>query len=125
MKLMIVTAMVACLSGTTAAQAAMGAGHGPSDSWDEMQKFEYYIGDLAGALNVCRMYGLSSEMRKLATLSPYGKIGLAAWGSYDDIVGGVCGNVKKTSESILGDKDKLLDYLKAKYDCSSGDCVDR
>jgi len=125
MRLMIVTAMVACLSGTTAAQAAMGAGHGPSASWNEMQKFEYYIGDLAGALNVCRMYGMHAEMRELASLSPYGKIGLHAWGSYDDIVGGVCGSVREASESILGDKAKLLDYLKAKYDCSSGDCVER
>ena len=105
--------------------AAAGAGHGPSDSWNEMQKFEYYIGDIAGALNLCRMYGKHAEMRQLASLTPYGKIGMKSWGPYDGIRGGACGRISSAAEEILGDKEKLLDYLKAKYDCSSGECVER
>lgn len=105
--------------------AAVGPGQVPSESWNEMQKFEYYIGCLAGALNLCRRYRMYAEMRKRANLTPYGKIGLRAWSSYDDIVGAGCGRVAKDAEEILQDKDKLVDYLKAKYDCSSGDCVER
>jgi len=105
------------------AQAATGAGHGPQSSWDDMQKFEYYLGDLAGALNLCRRYGLSQELRELAVLTPYGKAGLDAWLAYDGVRG--CPGLSNIAEDILEDKDKLLDYLKAKYDCSSGDCIER
>jgi hypothetical protein len=106
--------------GTGSAFAGMGAGHGPSSSWDEMQKFEYYMGDLAGALNVCSMYGLHAQMRELASLTPYGKKGMQAWAAYDGIKGGQCGKIAKWAESVLGDKDKLLDYLNEKYDCGGG-----
>lgn len=125
MKSLAAACIALALLGSGTAQAAAGAGHGPSSSWNEMQKFEYYLGDLAGALNVCRMYGMYAEMRELASLTPYGKIGMQAWGPYDDIRGGVCGKVRGAAESVLGDKDKLLDYLRAKYTCSSGDCVER
>jgi hypothetical protein len=50
---------------------------------------------------------------------------LRAWGSYDDIMGAACGRVAKDAEEILNDEDKIVDYLEAKYDCSSGDCVER
>ena len=107
------------------AQAAAGAGPGPSSSWNQMQKFEYYLGDMAGALNVCRMYGLHSEILELANLSPYGKRGYQGWAVYDDIRGAVCGRVRNSAEKVLEDKDRLLEYLKSKYDCTSGNCVER
>jgi hypothetical protein len=67
--------IAACLVLTTFLQtgnaiAAVGPGQGPRDSWNDMQKFECYIGYLAGALNLCRRYGMYSEMRKLANLTP-------------------------------------------------------
>ncbi|WP_193371257.1 hypothetical protein [Pelagibius marinus] len=125
MKFFAALCIITALFGSNAAFAAAGAGGGPSDSWNEMQKFEYYLGDIAGALNVCRMYGMHAEMRELASLSPYGKIGMQAWAAYDDIRGGVCGRVRTAAESVLSDKDKVLDYLRAKYDCSSGECIER
>ncbi len=107
------------------AAAATGAGGGPASSWNDMQKFEYYLGDIAGALNVCRMYSLHSEMLELAKLTPYGQKGFQSWAAYDDIRGAVCGRVRKDAERVLEDKSKLLDYLKAKYRCTGSDCVER
>ncbi|MEO3429851.1 hypothetical protein AAFN88_13385 [Pelagibius sp. CAU 1746] len=125
MRVLTAICIAMALSSGGTAYAAAGAGHGPSDSWAEMQKFEYYLGDLAGALEVCRMYGMHAEMRELASLTPYGAIGMQAWAAYDDIRGGVCGRVRTAAKSVLGDKDKLLDYLRAKYDCRSGACIER
>ena len=71
------------------------------------------------------MYGLHAEMRELATMTPYGQKGIQSWAAYDDIRGAVCGRIKNYAEKVLQDKAKLMDYLKAKYDCSSGDCVER
>ena len=116
--------LLAAISAGTA-QAAAGAGGGPLSSWNDMQKFEYYLGDMAGALNVCRMYGLYSEMHELANLSPYGRKGVQSWAAYDDIRGATCGRVRNAAERVLEDKPKLLDYLKAKYRCTAGGCVER
>ena len=117
------TVMIVLSFGTASVTPASNLGS--RGSWDDMQKFEYYIGDLAGALNICRRFGLHSEMRALAALTPYGKQGLREWGAYDGISGAACGGAAKDAKSILGDKEQLQDYLKAKYDCSSGDCVER
>jgi len=103
--------------------AATGAGHGPQSSWNQMQKFEYYLGDLAGALNLCRRYSLYRELQALASLSPYGRKGIEAWLAYDGVRG--CPGLSDQAEEILQDKAKILEYLKDKYDCSSGDCVER
>ena len=125
MKSLVAACLLVASLGTGTAFAAAVSGHGPSASWNEMQKFEYYIGDVAGALNLCRMYGKYAEMSQLAALTPYGKIGMKSRGPYDGIRGGSCGRISSAAEKILGDKEKLLDYLKAKYDCSSGKCVER
>ena len=104
---------------------AQAADLGPPSQWDEMQKFEYYIGNIAGAMNVCRMYSLHASMRELSVLTPYGQKGLRDWGSYDGIRGAACGGLANDAKAILGDRDKLIDYLKARYDCAGGDCVER
>lgn len=104
---------------------AAAADLGPQGSWDEMQRFEHYIGNLAGALNVCQMFGLYGKMSGLAALTPYGKQGLREWGSYDGIMGGVCGRAAKEAKELLEQEDDIEAYLKAKYDCSAGRCAER
>lgn len=115
----------ALLVGVTAGSslAATGAGHGPQSSWNQMQKFEYYLGDLAGALNLCRRHGLYRQLHELASITPYGRKGLEAWLVYDGVRG--CPGLSDQAEEILQDKAKILEYLKHKYDCSSGSCVER
>ena len=118
----ILGAFLAAIS-TGPSYAAMGAGHGPQSSWNQMQKFEYYVGDLAGALNLCRRQGLYIQLREIAVLTPYGRKGMDAWLSYDGVQG--CPGLSNQAEEVLEDKEKLIDYLKTKYDCSSGHCVER
>jgi len=105
------------------ALAATGAGHGPQSDWSQMQKFEYYLGDLAGALNLCRRYSLYQQLRELANMTPYGRKGLEAWLVYDGVRG--CPGLSKAAEEILQDKDRILEYLQHQYDCSSGECLER
>ena len=125
-KLIFGLLLCACSAGTAqaaTANAATAPGHGPKSSWNEMQKFEYYLGDLAGALNLCRRDGLYRELRELAVLTPYGQAGLDAWLSIDAVRG--CPGLSNAAKDILKDKEEILDYLKARYDCSSGKCVER
>jgi hypothetical protein len=105
------------------AQAAAGAGVGPSESWSEMEQLEYYIGQLSGILNICSHFSLSTDLRELANLSPYGKKGLASVGAYDAVKGGYCGKLAADGEALMADRDKLLAYLTEKYDCPGGTCA--
>ena len=110
-----------------AGQAHAGAGGSlaPPDSWDEMQQLEYNIGLLAAGLNLCRRYSLSGELRALSKLSPYGQRGYRAAGAYDDINSAACGGMVKSARQVLGDKKPLQQYLKAKYACNDGKCIER
>jgi len=103
----------------------MGGGTQPKSSWDQMQTLEYNIGRIAGGLDLCRRYSLSQGMQSIAKLSPYGNLGMDKMRAFDAIRGGGCTSMAREAEKLLGDKDKLLDYLKAKYDCSEGNCVER
>lgn len=105
------------------AQAATGAGARPSADWSEMQKLEFYIGQLGGALNICGYFELSRDLTELAKLSPYGRKGLASIRVYDSIKGGYCGKLAADGKVLVGDHDKLLAYLQDTYDCVAGQCA--
>lgn len=105
------------------AAAATGASTRPKASWDDMQTFEYNIGRIAGALQLCRRYSMADEIREIAELTPYGKLGMRKMRSFDGING--CGSVASNAESILGDKSKLMEYMKIKYSCGDENCVER
>ena len=105
------------------AEAAMGAGTRPKESWDKMQTFEYNIGRIAGGLELCRRFDMAGDMRAIAKLTPYGKLGMRKMRAFDGLRG--CGGLANNAESLLEDKDKLIDYMKAKYDCSGEECVER
>ena len=105
------------------AQAAAGSGHRPSEHWSEMQKLEFYMGRIAGALSICRNFAMASELKELASLSPYGRKGLASVQAYDSIRGGFCGKLAADGEALLADRDQLWAYLTERYDCPSGECA--
>lgn len=119
---MLAAVLAVCLSPALAV-AATGPKVGPKESWDEMQKFEYQIGQLAGALNMCNSFGLSARLRELSDLSPYGRQGWASLLGFDDIRGGRCGSYADSAEKLLNDRDKLWGYLTEKYDCPGGECA--
>jgi hypothetical protein len=111
---MLAAVLVVFLSPALAV-AATGPKVGPKDSWDEMQKFEYWIGQLAGALNLCNYHDLASQLHQLANLSPYGQRGWASLLSFDDIRGGRCSSYAESAREILVDRDRLIEYLTDKY----------
>ena len=117
-------ALVALLWGLpTAAQAAAGAGSGPRAHWTDMQKLEFYLGQLGGMLNICGYYSLSSDLKELANLSPYGREGIASVMAYDAIRGGYCGKLAADGETLMADRDQLWAYLTRIYDCPGGTCL--
>jgi len=122
-RILLAISLLAAAAALAPAKAATGPSTKPPGSWDDMQQLEYNIGRITVALDLCRRYGMSQEMQAIARLTPYGKLGMAKMRSFDGISG--CGSVASSAEQLLDDKDKLIDYMKIKYDCSSGDCVER
>jgi hypothetical protein len=105
------------------AAAATGPRVGPKESWDDMQKYEYYIGQLSGALGMCNHFDLSARLKTLADLTPYGRQGWQSLQVFDDIRGGRCGGYADSAQDILEDAEKLRHYLTDKYDCPDGKCA--
>ena len=122
MRFGLFAAIVATVMFASAAEAARGPKGGPSDSWTRMQKFEYYVGELAGALNLCRITDLAYELKELSDLTPYGRKGWRSMLPYDSISGGRCTSYAESGREILADRERLLAYLTDKYDCPGGDC---
>ncbi len=119
---MLLAWCAALLLGSQPAQAASGPAMGPSQSWDEMQKFEYYIGQMGSALNICGNYSLATGLRKLANLTPYGRKGWDSMLVYDQILGAQCGRLANDAKDILTDGDKIEAYLRDKYHCEGASC---
>jgi hypothetical protein len=88
-----------------------------------MQKLEFYLGQLGGMLNICGYYSLSSDLKELANLSPYGREGIASVMAYDAIRGGYCGKLAADGETLMADRDQLWAYLTRIYDCPGGACL--
>jgi hypothetical protein len=87
-----------------------------------MQKYEFYVGELAGVLNLCRITDLAYELKELSDLTPYGRKGWRSTLSYDSIRGGRCTSYAESAREILADRERLVAYLTDKYDCPGGDC---
>lgn len=98
------------------AVAATGPRMGPKESWSDMQKYEYYIGQLGAALGMCNHFDLSSQMKSLADRSPYGRQGWQSLQAFDDIRGGRCGSYADDAKGILEDAEKLRNYFSDQYD---------
>ena len=124
MRFRVFAAAAATLLLACSAQAATGPKGGPSDSWTRMQKFEFYVGELAGALNLCRITDLAYELKELSDMTPYGRKGWRSMLPFDSISGGRCTSYAESAREILADRDKLVAYLADKYDCPGGDCAE-
>lgn len=111
----MLAAVLAAAMTPAVALAATGPKVGPKDSWDDMQKFEYYIGQLGGALNLCNFFDLANQMQELANLTPYGKRGWNSLLAFDDIRGGRCNSYADSARKVLKDRERLIEYLGDKY----------
>ncbi|MGF1592061.1 MAG: hypothetical protein ACFCUW_02205 [Kiloniellaceae bacterium] len=86
-----------------------------------MQKFEWYVGFLAGAAGVCGAYDEAAMLRNLARMSPYGAIGLGVVRG-DGFAMPVCGRLTNDARDVAADADQIREYLEATYDCSGAGC---
>ena len=105
------------------AQAGTLPGSGPNPNWTDMQKTEWYIGYMSKAAAICRFYDKASALSALASLSPYGRIGLRSF-SGDGFYGAACQGIGEDADALLGDKSAFTEYFAAIYDCEAGgDCT--
>ena len=121
-RMLTALAVLAVLS-PLAAGAATGPKVGPKESWTAMQKYEYYIGQLGSALNLCNSFDLANRLQDLAKLTPYGRQGWNSLLAFDDIRGGHCTRYADDASKLLEDREKLWSYLTEKYDCPGGECA--
>lgn len=111
---LILAAMVA-----GGAQAGRLAAPGPNPDWTDNQKFEWYLGYMSKAATTCGNFSASNELNEIASLSPYGRIGLQGT-SADRFTGPACGGILKRINELLQKKETYIRYLSESYDCSAG-----
>ena len=103
---------------TLAASIPVG---GPNPNWTDMQKFEWYIGRMAAAAQMCAAYDEAAVLNRLARMSPYGGIGLGQMRG-DDFYGPACVEIAADAKDIVADASKIEAYLEATYGCEGEGC---
>jgi hypothetical protein len=103
---------------TLAASIPVG---GPNPNWTDMQKYEWYIGRMAAAAQMCGAYDEAGVLNRLARMSPYGGIGLGQMRG-DDFYGPACVEIAADAKDIVADASKIEEYLEATYGCEGEGC---
>ncbi|WP_299617039.1 hypothetical protein [Pelagibius sp.] len=103
----------------TAAQAGTLPGTGPNPQWSDSQKFEWYLGYMSKATAICSDYAAATELGNLASLSPYGRKGMAVT-TGDGFYGAACAGIRKEAADLLSEKDDIGRYLASLYNCDPG-----
>lgn len=113
--------ILSLVSAAGSAFAGKLAAPGPNPAWTEMQKFEWYLGYLARAAQVCGSYDEAGVLNRLARMSPYGDVGLGAVMA-DGFAGPVCGRINNSAKELAADAGEIERFLEATYDCSGEEC---
>ena len=103
------------------ARAGMLAAPGPNPNWTDMQKFEWDLGFMARAAQICGSHTEAAVLHRLARMSPYGSIGLRAV-TGDGFARPVCGGINNDAKALVADAKKIEEYLEATYSCRGEDC---
>lgn len=94
---------------------------GPNPNWTDMQKFEWYIGRMATAAQMCAAHEEAGVLNRLARMSPYGGIGLGQMRG-DDFYGPACVEIAADAKDLVADAAKIEAYLEATYGCKGEGC---
>lgn len=103
------------------ARAGMLAAPGPNPNWTDMQQYEWYIGYLARAGQLCGTFTEAAVLHRLARMSPYGGIGLNVV-TGDGFSGTACARINADAREIAADAKKIQEYLEAAYSCQGEGC---
>jgi hypothetical protein len=113
--------LLACALGATTPHAASIPVGGPNPNWTEMQKFEWYVGRMAQAAQMCGAYTEAGILNRLARMSPYGSIGVAQMRG-DDFYGPACVEISADAKGLVVDANKIEEYLEVTYGCRGEEC---
>lgn len=103
------------------ARAGIIGAPGPNPSWTEMQKFEWDLGYMARAAQMCGAYDEAGVLHHLARMSPYGNIGLGAV-TGDGFARPVCGSIREDAKALAADAKRIQARLEATYNCQGEGC---
>lgn len=117
----VVSVVCALFLSSGAAHAASIPVGGPNPNWTDNQKFEWYIGRLATAAQICGAYAEAGVLNRLARMSPYGGIGLGQMRG-DGFYGAACVEVTADAKELVADAEQIEKYLEATYRCESDNC---
>jgi len=115
---------IVLVGGLTAGSTQAGrlAAPGPNPSWTDMQKFEWYLGYLARAGQVCGSYKEAETLRGLARMSPYGDLGLKTV-TGDGFGGTACAKINNKVKELAADAERIRAYIEATYNCRGNACA--
>lgn len=103
------------------ARAGMLGAPGPNPSWTDQQKFEWDLGFMALAAQMCGAYDEAAILHRLARMSPYGNIGLGAV-TGDGFARPVCGSIREDAKALAADAERIQASLEASYNCRAETC---
>lgn len=92
---------------------------GPNPNWNEAQKFEWYLGYLAQAARICG--AASSQLTRLARMSPYGVIGLTQYRA-DGFYRAACVRYRAAIAEVLADAEEIENNIERTYECEDEGC---
>src|SRR3546814_17802474 len=117
-------ALLALALSPAAPQAAIISSPGPDPNWTEMQEFEWYVGYLARASQICGAYDESAVLTRLARMTLYGAIGLAQ-NRADGFLGAACVRLRKAADEMVADAAQIARNIEPHYDCRDEGCLNR
>lgn len=103
------------------AEAGRLSAPGPNPNWTRMQKFEWYLGYMSRAAQVCGNYDAAGTLHALARMTPYGGAGMSTVMG-DGFAGPVCGRINKEAGEMAADAEQIQAYIETTYNCTGEGC---
>ena len=103
------------------AQAGLLSAPGPNPNWTKMQQFEWYLGYMSRAANMCGSFQEAGILDRLARMTPYGNIGQGAVMG-DGFSGTACVDINASAKELAADAKKIEEYIEATYNCTDEAC---
>jgi hypothetical protein len=118
---LILLSVAVCLGLSGVARGAIMSSGGPNPNWTDMQKYEWYIGYVARASQICGAHVEAAVLNRLARMSPYGSIGYGQRRG-DGFLRNACLRITEDAKEMVADAERIEAYIEATYNCSDDGC---
>jgi len=118
---LMLCSLAVCLALGGGARAAIMSSGGPNPEWTDMQKYEWYVGYIARASQICGAHVEAGTLNRLARMSPYGAIGLNQMRG-DSFLRNACLRIAEDAREMVADAERIEQYIEATYKCRDDGC---